>query len=181
MHTHPATAALAAAISLALAASPALAQNTAPAVSAAAAPASAASSAQAELPIPKEAPGVFKKVQGKVSVRSEQAAPRSVASGDALSLGQRVHAGKDAGASFTLSDGTEVMLGARSSVVLREYDYDSTTREGHILLDFIGGQLRVISGLISKQNPENLKVKTPTAVVGVRGTDFILEAAHVDE
>jgi hypothetical protein len=128
-----------------------------------------------------EVAGVFKKVQGSVSQRAAGAAPRAVASGAALAVGERIHAGKDAGASFTLSDGTELMLGARSSVALREYRFDSTTNEGQILLDFIGGQLRVISGLISKHNPANLKVQAPTAVVGVRGTDFVLEAAHVDE
>ena len=128
-----------------------------------------------------EVAGVFKKVQGSVSQRAAGAAPRAVTSGAALAVGDRIHAGTDAGASFTLSDGTELMLGARSSVALREYRFDSTTNEGKILLDFIGGQLRVISGLISKQNPANLKVQAPTAVVGVRGTDFILESADVDE
>ena len=127
---------------------------------------------------------IFKKVQGVVTLRpaaDAKAQPRPVASGEALAVGERVHAGKDAGASFTLSDGTELMLGARSSAVVREYAFNSTTREGNILIDFLGGQLRVISGLISKKNPESLKVQTPSAVVGVRGTDFVLEAPAVDE
>ena len=131
-----------------------------------------------------EQAGIFKKVQGAVSVRAAAAAQTSaktVASGDALGVGERVHAGKDAGASFTLSDGTELMLGARSSAVVREYAFNSTTQEGNILIDFLGGQLRVISGLISKKNPESLKVQTPSAVVGVRGTDFVLEAKAIDE
>jgi hypothetical protein len=131
-----------------------------------------------------EQAGIFKKVQGAVSVRpagAVKARARSVVSGDALAVGERVHAGKDAGASFTLSDGTELVLGARSSAVVREYAFDSTTQEGNILIDFLGGQLRVISGLISKKSPEKLKVQAPSAVVGVRGTDFVLEAKAVDE
>ena len=139
------------------------------------------SSAHAELP---EQAGIFKKVQGAVTLRpagNAQAQARAIASGDALAVGKRVHAGKDAGASFTLSDGTELMLGARSSAVVRQYAFNSTTQDGSILIDFLGGQLRVISGLISKKNPENLKVHAPSAVVGVRGTDFVLEAPAVDE
>lgn len=134
-----------------------------------------------------EQAGIFKKVQGAVVIRpvntgaSAKAATRPVASGDALNTGERVHAGKDAGASFTLSDGTELMLGARSSALVREYAFNSTTQEGNILIEFLGGQLRVISGLISKKNPESLKVQTPSAVVGVRGTDFVLEAKAIDE
>ena len=104
-----------------------------------------------------------------------------MASGDALAVGERVHAGKDAGASLTLSDGTELVLGARSSVVVREYAFNSTTQEGNILLEFLGGQLRLITGLISKKDPESLKVQAPSAVIGVRGTDFVLEAKAIDE
>lgn len=138
-----------------------------------------------------EQAGIFKKVQGAVVIRpvhagasagaSAKAETRPVTSGDALNTGERVHAGKDAGASFTLSDGTELMLGARSSALVREYAFNSTTQEGNILIEFLGGQLRVISGLISKKNPESLKVQTPSAVVGVRGTDFVLEAKAIDE
>ena len=65
--------------------------------------------------------------------------------------------------------------------MVRQYAFNSTTQDGSILIDFLGGQLRVISGLISKKNPENLKVHAPSAVVGVRGTDFVLEAPAVDE
>ena len=157
---------------------------TAPTAPTAPAPEAAVSAASASsYAIPTEHAGIFKKVHGQVSVKKagEAGAGRKVASGDALGVGERVHAGKDAGSSFTLSDGTELVLGPRSSVAVRDYSYDSTTQEGNILLDFIGGQLRVISGLISKKNPEKLKVHTPTAVVGVRGTDFIVEAPDVDE
>ena len=134
-----------------------------------------------------EQAGIFKKVQGAVVIRpvhagaSAKAATRPVASGDALAVGERVHAGKDAGASLTLSDGTELVLGARSSVVVREYAFNSTTQEGNILLEFLGGQLRLITGLISKKDPESLKVQAPSAVIGVRGTDFVLEAKAIDE
>ena len=173
-HTWARSAPFALGLLLALAAAQLHAQEApVPAATAAAAP-------QAEA----EHAAIFKKVQGVVTLRpaaDAKAQPRPVASGEALAVGERVHAGKDAGASFTLSDGTELMLGARSSAVVREYAFNSTTREGNILIDFLGGQLRVISGLISKKNPESLKVQTPSAVVGVRGTDFVLEAPAVDE
>ena len=164
----------------------AYAQTQAPAptaLTALTAPAPEAAASAASYAVPTEHAGIFKKVHGQVSVKKagEAGAGRKVASGDALGVGERVHAGKDSGSSFTLSDGTELVLGPRSSVAVRDYSYDSTTQEGNILLDFIGGQLRVISGLISKKNPEKLKVHTPTAVVGVRGTDFIVEAPDVDE
>ena len=34
------------------------------------------------------------------------------------------------------------------------------------------GTVRIITGEISKQNPDNLEVKVPTGSVGARGTEF---------
>jgi hypothetical protein len=44
------------------------------------------------------------------------------------------------------------------------------------VLDLLQGSVRVVTGLLAKVNPERFKVRTPTAVVGVRGTDFIVDA-----
>lgn len=42
-------------------------------------------------------------------------------------------------------------------------------------INLISGSMRFISGLLGKRNPERIGISTPTAVVGIRGTDFILE------
>ena len=44
--------------------------------------------------------------------------------------------------------------------------------DGPVLLR---GSLRMATGLIAKVKPEQVKVTTPTTVIGVRGTDFIVE------
>ena len=122
--------------------------------------------------------GIFKKVQGKAQIISaDGGARRDPTAGVALNVGERVRTGADSGASLTLRDGSELVLGANTAVLLPRFEYDSATQEGHVLLDFLGGQLRILSGLIAKNKNDNMKIKTPTALVGVRGTDFILEAA----
>jgi hypothetical protein len=60
-------------------------------------------------------------------------------------------------------------------VNVTQFEYNSTTQEGSFLLDLLKGSVRVVTGLLSKANPESVKVKTPTSVVGVRGTDFIVQ------
>lgn len=44
-----------------------------------------------------------------------------------------------------------------------------------MLIALAKGSLRLVTGLIAKLRPEQVKVTTPTTVIGVRGTDFIVE------
>lgn len=139
----------------------------------------AAAEAEQAQSIPEPA-AIFKKVKGSVLVYDAAGKQRRVQPGDALQANERVHSSKAAGTSITLGDGTQIMLDERSAFQLSAYNYDSTTHEGNMLLRFIGGKLRFISGLMSKAKPDSVKIQAPTAVIGVRGTDFILEAKHVD-
>ncbi len=135
--------------------------------------------AQAQLGLPEPA-AILKKVEGQVTITGKQG-QRQARPGMALQAGERVQSRKSSGAAMTLSDGSRVVLDERSAFELKAYEYDSTTQQGHMLLDFIGGKLRFISGLMSKKNADSVKIQAPTAVIGVRGTDFILEAAHADD
>lgn len=119
--------------------------------------------------------GTFKQVQGEIQLGQEpgRAAP---ASGDALRQGDRVRTGQTGGASIVLKDGTVLTMGPNSTVDLSQFQFDSTTQSGNFVLDLLQGSVRVVTGLLAKANPERFKVRTPTSVVGVRGTDFIVEA-----
>jgi len=46
-----------------------------------------------------------------------------------------------------------------------------------MLADVHRGTLSVVSGDITKRTPGALKIRTPTAVLGVRGTTFAVEVA----
>ena len=85
--------------------------------------------------------------------------------------------GRNGAASLTLKDGTVLVMGPDTTVDLTRFQFDTTTQKGHFALDLLQGSVRVITGLLAKINPDLFKVSTPTSVVGVRGTDFIVEAA----
>jgi hypothetical protein len=124
--------------------------------------------------------GTFKQVQGEIRVGTDttRPAPRS---GDALRTGERVATGKDGAASLVLKDGTVLTLGPNTTADLSQFQFDATTQEGNLVLELLQGSVRVVTGLLAKINPDRFKVKTPTAVVGVRGTDFIVEATPTTE
>lgn len=119
--------------------------------------------------------GTFKQVQGEVRL-GRGASPTSPEPGGSLGAGERITTGKDSAASVVLKDGTVLTLGPNTTADLSQFQFNSTTQEGNLLVDLLQGSVRVVTGLLAKVNPDRFKVKTPTAVVGVRGTDFIVEA-----
>lgn len=118
--------------------------------------------------------GTFKHVKGETWVGSAAGRQRPEP-GDGMKVAAPLHTGPDGAASILLKDGTVLTVGPNSTVDLRRFQFDSTTQEGHFALDLIKGSVRVITGLLARMNPDLFKVHTPTSVVGVRGTDFIVE------
>ncbi len=137
----------------------------------------AAGAAMAQTVEPPTKAGTMKLVQGDVRVIDAQG-ERMLQPGDTVSPADRLVTGPDGAASMVLRDGTTMMLGPRSRVTLDSFAFNSTTNEGNLVVAVLRGSMRMITGLISKANPQSVLVKTRTATVGVRGTDFIVE---VDE
>jgi len=100
---------------------------------------------------------------------------RVAAPGQGVRLGERLVTGADGAASVSLRDGTVLTLGPDSEADLSEYAFNATTQEGKLLVRLLQGSMRVVTGLLAKVNPELFRISTPTSVVGVRGTDFIVE------
>jgi hypothetical protein len=118
--------------------------------------------------------GTFKQVQGDAWVGID-AARRAAQPGAGVGLADRLSTGAQGAATLILKDGTVLTMGPDTVMDLRQFQFDGTTQQGNFLLDLLRGSVRVVTGLLARVNPELFKVQTPTSVVGVRGTDFILE------
>jgi hypothetical protein len=158
-----------------------MAQSTAPEAPAAAT-ASPTPAATATAPAPVEIPandtsriGTVKHAEGAILMgrTTAQQAPRP---GDGVRENERLSTGPDGAASILLKDGTVLTMGPNTTMDLSRFNFDSTTQKGHFVLDLLKGSVRVVTGLLARVNPDLFKVQTPTSVVGVRGTDFIVEA-----
>ena len=75
-------------------------------------------------------------------------------------------------AGITFEDGTRVQCTEFSKLTIDEFVYDPSTGKGKLAMKASLGTVRYASGLIAKNSKEEVKVKTPTASVAVRGTDF---------
>ena len=70
---------------------------------------------------------------------------------------------------ITFLDNSTVKLTEHSSLVIDEYIYDPNPNKSKMALNFASGTIRFISGNLNKNN---ISLKTPTADIAVRGTDF---------
>lgn len=77
-------------------------------------------------------------------------------------------------AGITFEDGTRVQCTEFSKLVIDTFVYDPSSGKGKLGLKASLGTVRYASGLIAKNSRDEVKIKTPTASVAVRGTDFSL-------
>lgn len=71
-------------------------------------------------------------------------------------------------------DDTRVDLTDHSRLLIDEFVYDPANDIGSISLKATLGTVRYASGQIAKRYQQNVKIRTPSATIGVRGTDFIM-------
>jgi hypothetical protein len=94
--------------------------------------------------------------------------------GTRLEASDIVKTGADGSVGITMTDDSLLSAGPGSVLVLAQYAYDPTTRKGRFDATLDKGTLAIVSGRIAKQSPEAMTVRTPDAVLGVRGTQFVV-------
>ena len=115
-----------------------------------------------------------KTVTGQVVIeRSAKRLPAKV--GDLLFEKDVVETGPDGAIGITFIDNTVFSTGPNSQLALEEFQFDSSNFRGSMLADMRQGTLAVVSGDIPRSAPGAMKIRTPTAVLGVRGTTFAVQ------
>jgi hypothetical protein len=79
---------------------------------------------------------------------------------------------------ITFADNTRVQVNENSRLVIDDFVYDPKSKAGKVGLNMALGTVRYASGAIAHNNPQSVGVRTPSATISVRGTDF---TATVDE
>ena len=90
----------------------------------------------------------------------------------------KVVTGADATVGITFTDNSLLSIGPNSALAIDKYVFDSTTHAGQFDSTLSKGSLAVVSGKIVKQSPEAMRVRTPSAIMGVRGTEFAVRVAE---
>ncbi len=95
--------------------------------------------------------------------------------GQLLFKGDTLVTGKTGKIGVTFNDNTRFATGPNSRVSVQDFAFDDTTHQGKFVTNVDRGSLAVVSGQIAKSEKDAMKVRTPTALLGVRGTRFVVQ------
>jgi hypothetical protein len=118
--------------------------------------------------------GLVKVSKGTVHLqRAGATIPATV--GTAVRASDVVVTGADGSAGITFTDNSLVSVGPNSVFAIEKYRFDTTTYAGEFEGNLKQGKLAAVSGKMVKQSPESMKIRTPSAIMGVRGTEFVVQ------
>jgi len=114
--------------------------------------------------------GNIAKGSGAIYFKAKAEKRWAVASvGAELNEGDRVKTGSDGRIEVSLQDGSKLTIGNNTEMEITKFLIEKDRRSATI---FLQGKLRAVIAKFSGKT--NMKVKTPTAVAGIKGTDFIV-------
>jgi hypothetical protein len=123
-------------------------------------------------------------VAGKVKVSSGAAFIVRDGAETPAQLGQVVYesdglrTGADGKVGVTLNDDTRLSLGPNSELKLERFMFAPADSAFSLALKFVKGAATYVSGRIAKLAPDSIRLETPAAIIGVRGTTLAVRVTE---
>lgn len=116
----------------------------------------------------------LKTITGTASVlRDNETKP--LAAGTLLYPGDIVYTQENSSAGMTFKDGSRVGIGPDSQLQVEQYRFVPIKQDYTFDLYLHKGSAVFSSGKFGKLAPEAVRVKTPQAIIGIRGTKFLIK------
>jgi hypothetical protein len=80
---------------------------------------------------------------------------------------------------ITFLDDSMLRLTEHSKIIIDEYVFDPNPSKGKLAIRMASGTARFLTGILGKIDKSNITVATPTAVIGIRGTDFTMTVDEI--
>jgi len=117
--------------------------------------------------------GTIMALQGQATVDRGTTLPAKM--GMAIKQGDRIVTATKSRVQVMLKDETVITIGSNSSFDFKEFSFDGS-KNSKVNLKANRGFFRTVTGKIGQVAPNRFKVKTVSATIGIRGTDF---AGHI--
>ena len=116
--------------------------------------------------------GTIDSLEGEVRIVSASG-DRAAHAGSEINEGDTIKTGANAWALLAMSDGATITLRPQSQLRLDAYRYDPEGEavKNSSVLSLLRGAFRSVTGYIGRTNRDGYRVATPTATIGIRGTD----------
>jgi len=117
--------------------------------------------------------GTFSVIRGSVdALHEETTTPIAATKGMDAYMNDVIRTKRRSRARLSFTDGSILNMGANHMVNVKEYSFDQEKNERHVIVSALRGSIRAT---VAKFTGDSVfQVETPTAVVTVRGTDFIV-------
>lgn len=121
-----------------------------------------------------ESVGFVKSVSGEVFVINSKTSVKAfpnmrIGQGDYIKTGEKSSAG------LIFEDDTVVSIGPNSEIEIQNFLFNPVDQELSFVARMVHGTFSFITGQIAKLAPKNVKLETPDATLGVRGTKLLVK------
>lgn len=128
--------------------------------------------------------GTVTQIEGEVSVLDSTGSGHVLRMGDKVSEGETLVTGKTGQVHIRMVDDAYLAVRANTRLVIDTYRAANKDDDSSVF-SLLQGSFRAVTGWIGQTNPAHYKVKTPTASIGIRGTDhepvFVSEAEATED
>jgi hypothetical protein len=115
--------------------------------------------------------GIVKTLTGSATIHRDGGLVSAKLGGEVFAT-DTIETSDNATLGLLLHDDARLSLGPNSTISLDQFSFDKTTDEGNADISIKEGTLSVIAGKMVEKTPGSFKVKTPAAILAVRGTEF---------
>jgi FecR protein len=123
-----------------------------------------------------EAVARVEKLDGTAEAVVGDQPPRRLATGAAISSGERVQVGARSNVTLRFRDESRFEIGPNGVLVVDRFEMDKKPEESAFVTQILKGSFRFVTGLIAKTRPSSMRVRLPVATIGIRGTHVVGEA-----
>ena len=114
-------------------------------------------------------------VSGDVYIARGEKTPHRVTNDEVIGSDTMISTGENSAALLRFEDGQIVTMQSNSAFQVRQYRYDANSIENsHAIFSMFKGGLRFVTGLIGQRRKQAFRLATPTATIGIRGTEFMV-------
>ncbi len=115
--------------------------------------------------------GTIQQLTGKVTITGADDVVRAAGPRQKIMAGDTIVTEAKSETLVKLADDSTVLVRPNTRFQFTEFKYDKAPTDSSIVT-LLRGTVRMVTGLIAKRRPANVRINTLTATIGVRGTDF---------
>ncbi len=115
--------------------------------------------------------GKVKILSGEVTIQRDGSDVAAILN-EPLYAADNIVTGQDGLIGMLFNDDTRASAGPNSNIKLDKFSYNNESHDGSFDMSIQKGSLSIVAGKITHKTPGAFKLRTPTATLGVRGTEF---------